>query len=141
LTAPSPHPPATLFVTVTKLGEVRRCRWCGRRVEPRPGPGRPADYCRPSHRQRDYEARQRACELGLSESDLVVARQAIDHLHDQIYILECAIEDVEKDLADDDGPDGLKRALDWLLEAARPLLSARLLGEESGGGDDGPTTD
>ncbi|HSS09311.1 MAG TPA: hypothetical protein VLL25_05475 [Acidimicrobiales bacterium] len=68
----------------------------------------------------------RARELGLSESDLVIARQAIDQLHDQIYILECAIEDVERDLVDDDSPDGVRRSLAWLLEAARPLLSARL---------------
>jgi hypothetical protein len=55
-----------------------------------------------------------------------VARGAIDHLHDQIYILECAIEDIEKDLADDDSVDTLRRALAWLLDAARPLPSTRL---------------
>ena len=91
-----------------------------------PRTGRPALYCRPSHRQRDYEARLRARELGLSESELIVARGAIDQLHDQIYILECAIEDVEKDLADDDSIDTVRRALAWLLEAARPLRSTRL---------------
>ena len=89
--------------------------------------GRPALYCRPSHRQRDYEARLRARELGLPESDLVVARGAIDQLHDQIYILECAIEDVDRDLAEDQSIDALRRALAWLLEAARPLRSARLI--------------
>ena len=57
-----------------------------------------------------------------------MARDAIDHLHDQIYLLECAIEDVEKDLADDDSPASVKRALDDLMEAARPLLRARLTG-------------
>jgi hypothetical protein len=56
----------------------------------------------------------------------VVARGAIGHLHDQIYVLECAIEDVEKDLADDDSPDGMRRALEWLLDAARPLRSVRI---------------
>jgi len=112
---------------VTYRAETRRCRWCGRPIEDQPGPGRPPQYCRPSHRQRDYEARLRARELGLSESDLVVARQAIDHLHDQIYIIECAIEDVEKDLVDDDSPEAMRRALAWLLEAARPLRSARLI--------------
>jgi hypothetical protein len=68
----------------------------------------------------------RARELGLSESDLIVARAAIDQLHDQIYMLECAVEDVENDLADDDSAEGVKRAVASLLEAARPLLSARL---------------
>ena len=92
-----------------------------------PRTGRPALYCRPSHRQRDYEARLRARELGLPESELVVARGAIDQLHDQIYILECAIEDVDRDLAEDQSIDALRRALAWLLEAARPLRSARLI--------------
>jgi hypothetical protein len=89
--------------------------------------GRPALYCRPSHRQRDYEARLRARELGLPESELVVARGAIDQLHDQIYILECAIEDVDRDLAEDQSIDAMRRAVAWLLEAARPLRSARLI--------------
>ena len=96
-------------------------------MEQGPRTGRPALYCRPSHRQRDYEARLRARELGLPESDLVVARGAIDQLHDQIYILECAIEDVDRDLAEDQSIDALRRALAWLLEAARPLRSARLI--------------
>ena len=96
-------------------------------MEQGPRTGRPALYCRPSHRQRDYEARLRARELGLPESELVVARGAIDQLHDQIYILECAIEDVDRDLAQDQSIDALRRALAWLLEAARPLRSARLI--------------
>jgi len=114
---------------VAKSPEPRRCRWCGRPCELRPGPGRPAEYCRPSHRQRDYEARRRSIELGLSEAELVVARHAVDELRDQVYVLECAIEDVTRDLADDDSPDAARRALDWLLEAARPLVNAGLLGE------------
>ena len=44
-----------------------------------------------------------------------------------MYILECAIEDVARDLADDDSPDAVRRSLDWLLEAARPLVATRLL--------------
>jgi hypothetical protein len=93
------------------------------------GPGRPPDYCRPSHRQRDYESRRRSADLGLSESELVVTRKALDELRDQVYMLECAIEDVMRDLADDDGPDVARRSLEWLLEAARPLVATRLLGE------------
>jgi hypothetical protein len=114
---------------VTKPREGERCRWCGRPIDLRPGPGRPPVFCRPSHRQRDYEARRRAAELGLSEQDLVVTREALNRLHDQLYVLECAIEDVEADLAADDGPEGLRRCLDWLLENARPLVGARVLPE------------
>jgi hypothetical protein len=114
---------------VEKSPRSRRCRWCGRAIEPAPGPGRPPDYCRPSHRQRDYESRRRSAEVGLSETELVVTRQALDDLRDQVYMLACAMEDVGRDLAEDDSPDVVRRSLDWLLEAARPLTATRLLGE------------
>jgi hypothetical protein len=65
----------------------------------------------------------------LTETDLVVARRAIDSLQDQIYLLECAVEDVGNDLMDDGSPEGVRKALDWLLEAARPLVGKRLLTE------------
>lgn len=103
-----------------------RCRWCGRPVALRPGPGRPREFCRRSCRQRDYESRQRAAEVGLSDAELVVTRQALHELHDRLYVLEAAVEDVERDLEADDGPDEVRRALEWLLQAARPLTSANL---------------
>ena len=106
-----------------------RCRWCGRALDPRPGPGRPARYCRPSHRQRDYEARRRSADLGLSEAELVITRDALRRLQDQVYLLECAIVDVERDLAADDGSEVVRRSLDWLLDAARPLVASPFLSE------------
>jgi hypothetical protein len=68
-------------------------------------------------------ARHRAAELELGENELVVARSELDALHDELYVLACAVEDVERDL---DGPGAastqeLGDALRWLLEAARPL--------------------
>ena len=115
----------TVSVTVarSRTTEPRACRWCGRPVLPRSGPGRPPEYCRRSHRQRDYESRQRAAELGLSETEIVLTRAGINNLHDQIYMLECAIADVEKDLADDDSAESVRRCLAWLLEASRPLVT------------------
>jgi hypothetical protein len=59
----------------------------------------------------------------LSENELVVARSELDALHDELYVLSCAVEDVERDL----GAPGrrsaaeLADALGWLLDAARPL--------------------
>jgi hypothetical protein len=88
------------------------------------GAGRPRRYCRRSCRQRDFEARHRARELGLAESDLVVARQAMDRLDDLLFVLGCAIADVDGDVELDSSPEQLRRSLDWLLEAARPLLGA-----------------
>ncbi len=61
-------------------------------------------------------------ELGVGEHELVVTRAALDRLRDDLYVLACAIEDVDRDLADaSSSPDALREALDWLLDAARPL--------------------
>ena len=98
-----------------------RCRWCGRGFEVRPGPGRPKLFCKAGCRQADYVARQRNAELGISETELVVAREALDDLRDRLYVLEAALEDVERDLAVAAGEQDLRDALDWLLAAARPL--------------------
>jgi hypothetical protein len=78
-------------------------------------------YCRPSCRQRDYEARRRAEELGLDEHELVVTRAEVEGLRDRLYVLQCAVDDVERDLAavPDDDVDELRRALAWLLDAAK----------------------
>lgn len=53
----------------------------------------------------------------------MVARAELDTLHDELYVLACAVDDVERDLADQGSPTTreLTDALRWLLEAARPL--------------------
>ncbi len=71
-------------------------------------------------------ARQRASELELSEGELVITRAALDELHDDLYVLACAVDDVERDLADSPKPADVRRALDWLLDAARPLRNREL---------------
>lgn len=98
-----------------------RCRWCGRGLELRGGPGRPREFCKASCRQADYIARRRRIELGISESELVITRQALDELRDRLYMLEAAIEDVDRDLELASGERDLRDALAWLLAAARPL--------------------
>lgn len=108
---------------MTKPPEGQRCRWCRRPIEVRPGPGRPREFCKAGCRQADYVARQRRAEAGLSEAELIVTRRALDELQDRIYVLEAAIEDVERDRAAAEAPDELAEALDWLLEAARPVVA------------------
>lgn len=68
-------------------------------------------------------ARQRAHEMQLNENELVVARSELDSLHDELYVLACAVEDVERDLAAGGRRTAtqLSDALNWLLDAARPL--------------------
>jgi hypothetical protein len=113
------------FVTVTKRGSNPglRCRWCGRPVGDVAATGRPKQFCKRSCRQRDYEARRRNEELGLSERDLVVTRAQLDALHDQLYVLEAAVEDVERDLAGSPTKQDYAEAVEWLLDACRPLLT------------------
>lgn len=83
-------------------------------------------FCRRSCRQRDYEARRRSSEIGLGDAELVIARTELEQLRDALYVLEAAVEDVERDLAaSGDDPDEVRRSLDWLLDAARPLLVLR----------------
>ena len=59
----------------------------------------------------------------MSDNELVVAREELDAMHDELYVLACAVEDVERDL----GASGrrtvteLRDALEWVLAAARPL--------------------
>ena len=68
----------------------------------------------------------RARELGLAEHELVVTRAELDELHDLLYVLEAAVEDVERDLRAEPTTKEVREALDWLLEAARPLSERRL---------------
>jgi hypothetical protein len=106
-------------------GEGARCRWCRRRLPERKGPGRPREFCGGSCRQQDYLRRQRAADAGLAEHELVVTRTELDELHDRLYVLEAAVEDVERDLADGPSARDYEDAVAWLLDAARPLLRNR----------------
>lgn len=89
-------------VTVTQMEKTprSRCAYCRRPILARPGPGRPARYCRRSHRQRAYEARRRAERAALPAGHVVVAQSDLDRLHDRLYALEAALDDVDADLAD-----------------------------------------
>jgi hypothetical protein len=73
-------------------------------------------------------ARQRAHELDLTEHELVIARDELDALHDELYVLACAVDDVRRDLAAPGRRSAaeLSDALDWLLAAAEPLRDREL---------------
>lgn len=63
-----------------------------------PGPGRPARYCRRSHRQRAYEARREAERRGLAPDEVVLNRHTWERLRDALYRLEAAAADVALDV-------------------------------------------
>jgi hypothetical protein len=86
-------------------------------------------FCSQACRQWDWVGRQRARELQLNENELIVAKAELDQLHDELYVLACAVEDVERDL---DGAGKkpatgeLEEMLAWLLESARPIRDREL---------------
>ena len=83
---------------MTKPPDTRRCAYCRRPLPPPGRTGRPATYCKRSHRQRAYEARRRADSLRVPTTQLVVEQAELDRLHDLLYALEAALQDVEQDL-------------------------------------------
>lgn len=111
----------------------RRCRWCRRVLPDRAGPGRPREFCSQRCRQWDWVSRQRARELQISEDELVVTRAELDALHDDLYVLACAVEDTERDLgALGSRPTAaeVREILEWLLDAAQPLRDRQVSAPE-----------
>jgi hypothetical protein len=105
-------------------GGSGKCRWCSRPLPPPAATGRPRKYCRPVCRQRDFESRQRAADVGLTETELVLTRRELEALHDQLYVLEAAVEDVERDLGTGSpSKQDYADAVAWLLQAAKPLAA------------------
>ncbi len=115
------------------MTEKRRCRWCRRILPDATGRGRPREFCSQACRQWDWVARQRARELELSEGELVMATAELDALHDELYVLACAVDDARRDLAaagDRATTRELREILEWVLQAAAPLRD-RELGDSS----------
>jgi hypothetical protein len=53
----------------------------------------------------------------------VVTRAELESVRDRLYVLECAVQDVETDLAErGDDPEDRQRAYDWLLDAAKQAV-------------------
>ena len=101
--------------------------------------GRPRRFCSQSCRQWHWVGRQRARELQLSDGELLVVKSELDSLHDQVYVLACAVNDTERDLeaakmraikmrasTTRATVRELQEMLDWILEAARPLRDREL---------------
>ena len=113
------------------MTELRRCRWCRRALPEQQGRGRPRVFCSQRCRQWDWVSRQRAEELALSEGELVVTKASLDELHDELYVLACAVDDADDDLATELAAarprvTELRRIVASLLDAARPLRDREL---------------
>ncbi len=111
-------------------GRRSLCRWC-RRIIAQPARGRPREFCKRSCRQRDFEARTQAASHGLDEQQLIITRSELDELRDRIYVLTCAVEDIDNDLGTEWSTATIvevRDSLGWLIAAARPLATADPLG-------------
>lgn len=53
-----------------------------------------------------------------------MSREALEELQSRLYVLQAALEDIDRDLAVSNEADDRSEALDWLLENARPLASS-----------------
>ena len=102
--------------------EPDRCRWCHRPLARRPGAGRPRLFCSPSHRQRAYEARRRADALHVPADQCLVSTSDLARLHDRLYRLEAAVDDVRADLAASTAASTYRQAYEHLMDAAVDLV-------------------
>jgi hypothetical protein len=60
---------------------------------------------------------------------LVIARAELDALHDDLYVLACAVDDADRDLAAAGTRPSTRELTDilsWVLAAARPLRDREL---------------
>jgi len=57
-----------------------------------------------------------------------MTRTELDQLHDALYVLACAVQDVRRDLEDNARPTAreLSEMLRWILDCAEPLDTIRL---------------
>jgi hypothetical protein len=88
------------------------------------GAGRPRLYCKQACRQRDYEARRRAADLGLGEHELVVTRAELEAIRDRLFVLERTVEDAEVDLRQPEARRAkeLRRIMEYVLDTARECV-------------------
>lgn len=101
--------------------EPRRCGWC-RRVLPEQGSvGRPRQYCGQPCRQRAYEQRSATAKAGLPGDVVLVTRAELDGLQDRLYMLRCALEDVQTLLADRPTKAELEQSLSEVLRSTGRL--------------------
>ena len=115
-------------MTLSRASDVprKRCDWCGAGFAANNGPGRPSRYCRRSHRQRAYEARQLAVAHQLGADDVLVSASLLADLQDAVYLIEAALEDIDRDLAEVDDPRSHRDALWHLYGAAAGLRALRI---------------
>lgn len=108
------------------------CAWCGRQLDQPAGAGRRRQYCGQPCRQRAYEQRATLRRTGLPADAVVLSAAEVGHLHDRLFQLRCAAEDVLTALDDLDGPtpEQVRAAATDVLTAARSLEHLRAIASQ-----------
>lgn len=88
------------------------------------GPGRQPKYCRRSHRQRAYEARQVAVDRGLGAGEVLVSTEMWQQLRDAIYIAETTATDATEDVLEANTQEELVSIIRGLREAIGGVVEA-----------------
>jgi hypothetical protein len=88
----------------------------------RTGAGRPRLFCSPSHRQGAYAARRRADKLHIPDGQCIVSVADLNRLHDLLYRLEAAVDDVAADLAATSTSGAYRQAYAHLMDAVGDLV-------------------
>ncbi len=96
------------------------CAWCGREVAPNPT-GRARKYCAQACRQRAYEQRHKLEQVGLPEDAILLSPKHVSQLHDRLFALRCAAEDVSMALEDGEDPETLSQLVNEMLVLAKQV--------------------
>jgi hypothetical protein len=98
-----------------------RCNFCGRVLGPRNSSGRRRIYCSQSCRQRAYQTRKRAAQLGLREGEMVVSGVMVTRLNKGLKNLDAALAQVENAHLE-----GVDERIQQLCQAAKRLRKVNI---------------
>ena len=88
--------PASAGTRCATTVAAQRCGWCHYPLGPLNEKGRRRHYCSQSCRQRAYQSRKRARQLGLGEGELVVSSVLLGRMNRRLQALEEALSEAEK---------------------------------------------
>lgn len=100
------------------------CQWCGGEVAVQ-GRGRPRKYCSSSCKQRAYEQRQNLSGTEIAPDAVILSKEKADTLHDSLFQLRCAAEDIAWAAAEDASAEELGHLCTELIDLARSIEKLR----------------
>lgn len=100
------------------------CTWCGKEMAPNPS-GRHRKYCSQACRQRCYEQRNQLKGTTIPEDSVIMTAAKAAHMHDQLFELRCAAEDIQTALREGEDAETMEILVEELLALARGVEKFR----------------